>query len=72
MKAIHVVLAAEVLAIALLIYRARAPGPTQPLRLSGARTIRESDVRRTTRKGPQPTGTVGAATYRTDGARTLY
>lgn len=72
MKKIHVVLAIEVLAIAALVYRARAPGPVQPPRLPGANTIRATDARRTTRKGPQPTGTVGAATYRTDVARTLY
>lgn len=70
MKRVYIALAVEILAIAVLIHRARTPykltGPT----VSGTLPLDRFKPRRST-GGPTP-GVVGAVEYRRDGGPTLY
>lgn len=74
MKAIHVVLAVEVLAIAIIVYRARVPDPQPRFNVvtdPRVQRISASTVRRGSARSVSP-GTIGAAEFRTDGGPTLY
>jgi hypothetical protein len=67
MQAVHWVLLAEVAAVLYLLHQGRNDyRPAAPLARSHP-LLNPATVRRSTTAGPNPTGTVGAVTYREGG-----
>lgn len=69
MKPHHIIIA-ELVLLAVIVYRARSePTATATLRLpSGAMKLMDpKTVRRSTGRGPNPVGTVGAVTFKEGG-----